>query len=69
MLGLIRMDLGGYYVPSISRNRYFLIFVDDYSRYIWAWLLPLKDKKSTSQALAEFKAYAENQFGCKIQRA
>ena len=67
MLKLIHIDLGGYYVPSLDGHQYFLIVVDDYSRYIWLYFLATKDMQSTSAALKQFKAYAENQFECKIK--
>lgn len=69
ILELIHIDLGGYYTPSLTEYRYFLIIVDDYTRYIWIWFLESKDMKATSAALSEFKVYAENQFKCNIKRA
>lgn len=35
MLEFVHMDLGGYYVPSPNGFRYFLVIVDDFTRYIW----------------------------------
>jgi Reverse transcriptase (RNA-dependent DNA polymerase)/Integrase core domain len=68
-LELVHMDLGGYYDRSIEGFRYFLIIVDDYSRFTWIWLLKSKDKEAVSAAVRQFKAHAENQFECKIKRA
>src|SRR5436190_15355528 len=62
------MDLGGYYEISSAGYRYFLIIINDYTCYIWVWFLKSKDMKSTSAVLKEFKAYAKNQFKCKIKR-
>jgi transposase InsO family protein len=66
---LVHMDLGGYYVPSPAGHRYFLGFVDDATRYTWAWLLKTKDKSATSKAIREFLAFVKNQFGVEIKRA
>jgi len=63
------MDLGGYYTPSPAGYRYFLGFVDDVTRYVWAWLLKTKDKAATSKAIKEFLAFVKNQFGVEIKRA
>lgn len=39
------MDLWGpYKVPSINKKHYFLIVVDDHSRFVWKYLLQLKSK-------------------------
>jgi histone deacetylase 1/2 len=45
--------------PTPSGNRYFLLLVDDYSRYMWVVLLPSKDEAASAikrvQAAAERK--------------
>ena len=69
ILEFIHMDLGGYYLLTPSGHRYFLIMVDDFTRYIWIWLLKTKDMKAISSAMTEFIIYAENQFQVKIIRA
>lgn len=69
ILELIHTDLGGYYVKSLAGYRYFLLILDDFTRYIWIWFLKSKDKEACIKALREFKAYAENQHQRKIQRA
>ena len=63
------MDLGGYYPPSPTGHRYFLVFVDDFTRYTWVWLLKTKDKSATSKAIKEFLAFVKNQFAKDIKRA
>jgi len=67
-LDLIHTDLGGPYIRSPSGYRYFMVFVDDFSRYIWIWFLKTKDKVATSNAIKEFKEYTKNQFKRKIKR-
>jgi histone deacetylase 1/2 len=53
-LELIHADIcGPIRTPSISNNRYFLLFVDDYSRMIWIYLL---DKKSEAFSILFFNS-------------
>jgi hypothetical protein len=57
-LELIHADIcGPIRTPSISNNRYFLLFVDDYFRMIWIYLL---DKKSEA-----FSIFFSIQNSCK----
>nr|GEY31407.1 retrovirus-related Pol polyprotein from transposon TNT 1-94 [Tanacetum cinerariifolium] len=45
MLHLLHMDLcGPMRIASINRKRYFLVIVDDYSRYTWVHFLRSKDE-------------------------
>jgi len=60
VLQLLHGDLcGPISPPTPSGNRYFLLLVDDYSRYMWLALLPSKDGAATAiqriQAAAECK--------------
>ena len=61
VLQLLHGDLYGPITPPTpSGNRYFLLLVDDYSRYMWIALLPSKDGAAVAikriQAAAELKA-------------
>jgi Integrase core domain len=58
----------GGYERSPSGYHYFLVFVDDHSRYVWVWFLKSKDKVACSATIGEFKNYVENQFGRKLKR-
>nr|GEW25668.1 retrovirus-related Pol polyprotein from transposon TNT 1-94 [Tanacetum cinerariifolium] len=52
-LNLLHMDLyGPMRVASINGNKYILVIVDDYSRYIWTLFLRFKDE--TPEVLKEF---------------
>jgi hypothetical protein len=51
--------------PSISKARYVLTFIDDFSRFTWVFFLKLKSE--VFECLIEFKALAENESGCKIK--
>jgi hypothetical protein len=51
--------------PSISKARYVLTFIDDFSRFTWVFFLKLKSE--VFECLIEFKALAENESGCNIK--
>jgi hypothetical protein len=51
--------------PSISKVRFVLIFVDDFSRFTWIYFLRKKSK--LFQHLKDFKAMVETQSGNKIK--
>ena len=66
-LDRIYTDLSGIIrTPSVQNFRYFLTFIDDYSRYTTVYLL--KTKEEVYDKFMEFKAMAENQFGRKIKQ-
>jgi hypothetical protein len=65
-LGLIHSDITDPFLqPSINKARYVLTFIDDFSRFTWVFFLKLKSE--VFECLIEFKALAENEFGCKIK--
>lgn len=58
-LELIHADICGPIAPTTPReNRYFLLFVDDYSRKMWVYLL--KDKGSAFEMFKKFWALIKN---------
>ena len=52
-------------VVSVSGYRYYLLIVDDYSKY--SWYFPLKSKSSVFSTFVEYKSYVENTLGNKIK--
>eukprot|EP00253_Pinus_taeda_P015819 PITA_15819 len=65
-LELVHSDLmGPFPVLSMSKARYVLSFIDDYTRFTWVYFLKLKPE--VFQHLNIFKAHAENQFGKHIK--
>jgi transposase InsO family protein len=50
--------------PTPSGNRYFLLLVDDHSRYMWICLLPTKD--AAAAAIKRVQAAAERKSGKKL---
>ena len=50
---------------STSGSRYFLLFVDDHTRF--TWLFPLQTKDQALKAFIQFQTMVENQFHSKIK--
>ena len=51
--------------PSINGSRYFINFIDDYSRYCWIYFI--KNKSEVFETFKVFKASDENTLGKKIK--
>ena len=65
-LELIHADLCGPISPATpGGKRYFLLMVDDYSRYMWLVLLSTKDEAEA--AIRRVKAAVEVQSGCVLR--
>ncbi|KAG9454135.1 hypothetical protein H6P81_007039 [Aristolochia fimbriata] len=59
-LELVHTNIAGpFEVTSLGGNRYYLTFIDDFSRYTWVYFL--KEKSEALNKLKEFKALAKNQ--------
>ncbi|KAL8157792.1 hypothetical protein AgCh_002484 [Apium graveolens] len=66
VLELIHGDLCGLITPAtLGGNRYFLLFVDDFSRMMWAYMLASKDE--ALQAFKKFKVQVEREHANKIK--
>uniref|UniRef100_M4DMN8 Integrase catalytic domain-containing protein n=1 Tax=Brassica campestris TaxID=3711 RepID=M4DMN8_BRACM len=52
-------------VTSVQGFRYYVIFIDNFSRF--SWLYPLKLKSDVFATFKSFQSLVENQFGRKIQ--
>ncbi len=63
LLGLIHSDLHGPLpVEACQKWRYWVTFIDDFSRY---WIvIPIRNKSDAFEAFKRFKALAENQLNC-----
>jgi hypothetical protein len=57
--------MGPFAHPSIRKVRFFLIFVDYFSRFTWIYFL--RKKSEVFQHLKDFKALVETQFGKDIK--
>jgi transposase InsO family protein len=64
-LQLLHGDIcGPITLATPSGNRYFLLLIDDYSRYMWVCLLPTKD--AAAEAIKRVQAAAERKTGKKL---
>ena len=58
----VHRDLYGPVTPTTtSGNKYFLLLIDDFSRYMWVAMLPTKD--ATPAAIKRILAAAERECG------
>jgi transposase InsO family protein len=66
-LDLLHMDLFGpiAYI-SISGSKYYVVIVDDYSRFTWVFFL--QAKYQTQETLKRFLRWAQNEFGLRIKK-
>jgi transposase InsO family protein len=65
-LELIHSDIWISPVLSTNGYKYYIIFVDDFSRY--TWLIPLKHKSDALEQFAKFKCLTENLFSLRIKQ-
>jgi hypothetical protein len=50
---------------SVNKNRYYVSFVDDYSKF--NWLFPIKAKSDVYLVFIKFLAHVERLFFCKLK--
>nr|KYP46330.1 Retrovirus-related Pol polyprotein from transposon TNT 1-94 [Cajanus cajan] len=64
-LEIVHSDLCMVEIPSHGGSRYFITFIDDFSRKAWVYLL--KQKSEACDAFKSFKAFVEKQSDYKIK--
>ena len=65
-LKLVHVDIcGPTRTPSLNNIRYFILFVDDYTRMMWLYFL--NAKLEAFSIFLQFKALVERQSGCKLK--
>ena len=65
-LQLVHSDVcGPMHVTSLGGSRYFVTFIDDFSRFVTAYIMKSKDE--AFDKFVEFVIAAENRFGIKIK--
>jgi transposase InsO family protein len=65
-LELVHGDLCGPISPVMPRgNKYFLLLVDDLSRYMWVAVIPSKDHAAT--AIKDIQAWVEGESSLKLK--
>ena len=66
-LQLVHTDVGGpQKTPSLNGSKYYIAFIDDYTRFCWIYFL--KFKSEVANVFWKYKAWVENQSGCRIQK-
>ena len=61
VLEIIHIDVSGPYDMCLNGQRYFISFIDDYSRYMYLFLL--YDKSEALDAFKIYKVEVEKQLG------
>lgn len=61
LLEIVHTDICGPFSPCITGEKYFAIFIDDYSRYMYLYLL--FEKGDVFQAFKDYKVEVEKQLG------
>jgi transposase InsO family protein len=65
-LELVHDNFCGPISPTMLRgNKYFLLLMDDLSRYMWVAMIPSKDHAAAS--IKEIQVWAEGEFGLKLR--
>jgi hypothetical protein len=66
VLNVVHSDIcGPIETPTYSGNKYFITFVDEYSRMLWLYLIKLKSE--ALEVFKKFKVLVENQSGMKLK--
>ena len=65
-LQLVHSDVcGPMRTESLSKNRYFILFIDDFTRFCWIFFL--KHKSEVAQVFVKFKTAVETETGYKLK--
>ena len=66
VLELIHTDIcGPMSTPSQGNNKYFVLFIDDFTRMTWVFFM--KQKSEVFSIFKKFKSFVEKQSGCYIK--
>jgi hypothetical protein len=65
-LELIHSDVWVSPIVSHSGYRYYVFFIDDYSRF--TWMYPISNKSDVFSCFVKFKTLVENFFSCRIKQ-
>jgi histone deacetylase 1/2 len=64
-LALVHSDVWGPAIKSSSRYHYYVSFLDDYSKFVWVYLL--RHKSDVEKVFYQFQNRVERQLGTKIR--
>ena len=59
-LEILHYDVWSISTPSLSGCRYYVIFIDDFTRF--CWMFPISNKSDVYSTFVEFKLLVEKQF-------
>ena len=65
-LELIHSDVWSNSTPSLSGCRYYVIFIDDFTRF--CWVFPISNKSDVYSTFVKFKLLVEKQFNSTIRQ-
>lgn len=65
LIHTIHTDICGPFSPSLGGSRYYILFVDDYSRMVYVYFI--KQKSEAFACFQKYKAMVENQLNRKIK--
>jgi transposase InsO family protein len=66
LLGVIHLDVcGPFDTTTLGGNRYFVSFDDEYSRFMWLYVI--KSKSAAFSVFVKFKSLVEKQSGSSIK--
>ena len=63
-LELVFSDVWGTAPNSVGRKKYYVSFIEDYSKFVWIYLL--KQKSEVFQIFCDFQHLVEHQFSRKF---
>ena len=61
LLEIVHIDISGPYPSTLCGNKYFITFIDDFSRYDYAFLI--KEKSDALEMFKVFSTEVEKQLG------
>jgi histone deacetylase 1/2 len=64
-LQLVHTDVWGPALPSANNSKYYVSFIDDFSRYVWIYFL--KCKSDVEAVFLQFQKHAEHMLNTKIR--
>ena len=62
----IHSDTSGMLPLGICDSRYFILFIDDFTRYVWVYFLKTQSAPEICQVFRHFRALVELQTGLRI---
>jgi hypothetical protein len=67
-LELVHCDLcGPMRTDSHGGKRYYIVFIDDFSRWTFVYFLHTKDREACANAFREMQSYVKTQYSCTIR--